>query len=298
MSLKGKPVCAQNLFRSLLRDPRKTQPWVAVQMMWPWPSQAASGQSCGVGFAGSSVFPTLRTVGWGPWAELECSCGDPARKIKLQIRIQVNRVDGSVCTSCAKWSQQLLQVLLNTQKLLLADDSKHNCSPRQVKEFVCSDNMISLDFLGFLYCRACRAQTIPRYSQLSHFDALQLPRGSFLVPWMNFLELSALNFPFSEVVFKMLHFCELFTDNFGAIKQSWVCCRKSQHKRIFSATDIFSTVLSSGFFSASVSSSQNKAIFHYYLFICTDFQQDWSSTLTSHTHKKCPHTGLLQIQKV
>lgn len=119
-----------------------------------------------------------------------------------------------------------------------------------------------------------------------------------LVSWMNFVELSALNFPFSEVVFKMLHFCELFTDNFGAIKQSWVCCRKSQHKRIFSATDIFSTVLSSVSFSASVSSSQNKAIFHYYLFICTDFQRDWSSTFTSHIQKSAPTLVSLQIQKV
>lgn len=118
-----------------------------------------------------------------------------------------------------------------------------------------------------------------------------------LVSWMNFLELSALNFPFSEVVFKMLHFCELFTDNFGAIKQSWVCCRKSQHKQIFSATDIFSTVLSLGSFSASVSSSQNKAIFHYDLFICTDFQLDWRSTFISHTQKKCPHTDFAANSK-
>lgn len=247
-------------------------------------------------------FPTLRTVGWGPWAELSCGCGDPAWKTQTQI--QVNEVDGSVCTSCAKWSQQLLKVLLHTQNLLLADDSKHNCSPRQVKECVCSDNMISLDFPGFPWISLDFCTVGPAgLKQFLLFSALSfwcpaVTQRWLLVSWMNFLELSALNFPFSEVVFKMLHFCELFTDNFGAIKQSWVCCRKSQHKRIFSATDIFSTVLSSGSFSASVSSSQNKAIFHYYLFICTDFQRDWSSTFTSHTQKSAPTLVLLQIQKV
>lgn len=106
-----------------------------------------------------------------------CGCGDPAWKTQMQI--QVNQVDGSVLTSCAKGSQQLLKVLLHTQNVLLADDSKHNCSPRQVKECVCSDNMISLDFPGFLYCWACRAQTIPRYSQLSHLMPCSYPEMAF-----------------------------------------------------------------------------------------------------------------------
>lgn len=204
----------------------------------------------------------------------------------------------------AEWSQQLLKVLLRAQNLLLADDSKHNCSSRQVKECVCSDNMISLNFCGFpcISLDFCIVGSVGLKKFHIILNSLILMPCSY--PEMAFgflnelLELSALNFPFSEVVFKMLHFCELFTDNFGAIKQSWVCCRKSQHKRIFSATDIFSTVLSSGSFSASVSSSQNKAIFHYYLFICTDFQRDWSSTFTSHTQKSAPTLVSLQIQKV
>lgn len=152
------------------------------------------------GFCWELSFPTLRTAGWGPWAELQCSCGrgDAAWKIQMQIHTQVNQVDGSVCTSCAKWSQQLLKVLLNTLNLLLADDSKHNCSPRQVKECVCSDNMISLDFPGFLYCRACRAQAIPHYSPLSHFDALQLPRGGFWFPEWTFWNWVPLTFLFQK----------------------------------------------------------------------------------------------------
>lgn len=145
MSLKGKPVCAQNLFGNLLRDPRKTQPWIAMQMIQHWARPSCLRTILWGGFWLGTLFSHPENCGMR--SQCSCGCGDAAWKIQMQI--QVNQVDGSVCTSCARGSRQLLKVLLNTQNLLLADDSKHNCSPRQVKECVCSDNVISLDFPEF-----------------------------------------------------------------------------------------------------------------------------------------------------
>lgn len=58
MSLKGKPVCAQNLFGNLLRDPRETQPDLTLgtsQLPWTilWGevflgSQFPHPQDCGM----------------------------------------------------------------------------------------------------------------------------------------------------------------------------------------------------------------------------------------------------------
>lgn len=268
MSLKGKPVCAQNWFGSLVRDPRKTQPWTAMQL-WHWPHLSCLRTILWAGFCWELSFATLRTVGWGPWAGLS--------------RVWRSSLEDKNANSHSGESSGWLCVHLLCKVISAAAPSPFEYPEppagrwfqaqlqSKTSEGVCLFRRH--DFPGFPWISVLSGLKGSNNSSL--FSALSfwcpaVGQRWLLVPWMNFLELSALNFPFSEVVFKMLHFCELFTDNFGAIKQSWVCCRKSQHKRIFSATDIFSTVLSSGFFSASVSSSQNKAIFHYYLFICTE----------------------------
>lgn len=69
--------------------------------------------------------------------------------------------DQSVGTSRVKRSWQLLKGPFNTGNLPLADDSKHNCRSRKVKErvcvCVCSDNTISVDFSSLMYSWGCKA---------------------------------------------------------------------------------------------------------------------------------------------
>lgn len=197
MSLKGKPLCAQNWFGSLLRDPRKTQPWTAMQI-WHWPhlsclrtilwawvllgAQFALSQDCGMSRTQQGVeiqprrYKLKFTIVWIKWMAL---CAPPVQ---------------SDLSSCSKsfWipRSSCWQMIPSTT----AVQDKWRSVSVQTTWFP----WISLDFPGFLYCRACRAQTIPPYSQLSHFDALQLPRDGFWFPEWTFWNWVPLTFLFQK----------------------------------------------------------------------------------------------------
>lgn len=133
--------------------------------------------------------PTPRTVGRVQLAELQrsqcsCRCGDPS--LKIQMEIQVNKVDQSVFTSCVRRSQQLLEVPFEYRKLpasgwfqaqLQFEKSEGACLVRQ--RFL----WISLDLRTVGPARLKQFLVILK----SNVDALQFPRNGFRFPEWTFL---------------------------------------------------------------------------------------------------------------
>lgn len=129
----------------------------------------------------------------------------------------------------------------------------------------------------------------------SNSDALQLPSNVFGFFQMNFLQLSALTFFFQKWFLR----CYISV-NFYFHLQFW-CNRAKldllQEVPNRNATDIFSTVLSYLESFLSFSSTWNKAVFHYCLFLF-ELTLSGIQVMPLYRNESVPHQFHWEIQKV
>jgi len=155
--VKRKPVWVQNIFVSLWWDPRQTQHLLTAQCFGSsLPAMCLHSSClrtilCPRGLRSELTKQNSSRVGAAAGAEIwlwRSKCKST----------QAKRVSLSAPPLYSNHSGQG-KYLWNAENLLLADDSKHNCSWNEVKD-VCSDSMTSVDVTRLGCCWACKAETI------------------------------------------------------------------------------------------------------------------------------------------
>lgn len=163
----------------LLRDPRKTQPWIAMQVIWHW-----SHPSC------------LRTILWGGFllgAQFshpeDCGMRSLSRT-RVQLWVWRSSLEDTNSNSGKSSEWLCLHVLCRVISAAAPSPFEYPEPPAsrwfqaqlqsKTSEGVCLFRQRDFPgFPGFLYCQACRAQTIPPYSQLSHLMPCSCPEMAF-----------------------------------------------------------------------------------------------------------------------